>query len=100
MVENAFARLKHFRGIATRYDKLKDSYEAAVMLACVFIWLPLIWILYSPYFYFEQFRIILNSWPQRNDDSNDRIALNQQFELFEIANHRIGIFQSNKKINS
>ncbi|MGP9493393.1 IS5/IS1182 family transposase, partial [Psychrobacter sp. AOP7-B1-24] len=26
----------------TRYDKLKDSYAAAVMLACVFIWLPLI----------------------------------------------------------
>ncbi|WP_201591056.1 IS5 family transposase, partial [Psychrobacter pulmonis] len=41
LVENAFARLKHFRGIATRYDKLKDSYAAAVMLACVFIWLPL-----------------------------------------------------------
>lgn len=37
LVENAFARLKHFRGIATRYDKLKDSYEAAVILACVFI---------------------------------------------------------------
>ena len=42
LVENAFARLKHFRGIATRYDKLKDSYAAAIMLACVFIWLPLI----------------------------------------------------------
>ncbi|MFZ3143435.1 MAG: IS5/IS1182 family transposase, partial [Psychrobacter glacincola] len=35
-------RLKHFRGVATRYDKLKASYEAAVILACVFIWLPLI----------------------------------------------------------
>lgn len=42
LVENAFARLKHFRSIATRYDKLKDSYEAAVILACVFIWVPLI----------------------------------------------------------
>ncbi|WP_019672538.1 IS5 family transposase [Psychrobacter lutiphocae] len=42
LVENAFARLKHFRGIATRYDKLKASYEAAVILACVYIWLPLI----------------------------------------------------------
>ena len=28
--------------VATRYDKLKDSYEAAVILACVLIWLPLI----------------------------------------------------------
>ena len=42
LVENAFARLKHFRGIATCYNKLKDSYGAAIILACVFIWLPLI----------------------------------------------------------
>lgn len=41
LVENAFARLKHFRGIATRYDKLKQSYENSVALACIFIWLPL-----------------------------------------------------------
>jgi transposase len=26
LVENAFARLKHFRGLATRYDKLKRNY--------------------------------------------------------------------------
>ena len=42
LVENAFVRLKHFRGIATRYDKLKASYEAAIILACTYIWLPLI----------------------------------------------------------
>lgn len=41
LVENAFARLKHFRGIATRYDKLKQNYENSVALACIFIWLPL-----------------------------------------------------------
>lgn len=41
LVENAFARLKHFRGIATRYDKLKQSYKNFVALACIFIWLPL-----------------------------------------------------------
>src|SRR5690554_3877672 len=41
LVENTFARLKQFRGIATRYDKLKCSYEGAVALACIFIWLPL-----------------------------------------------------------
>jgi len=40
-VENAFARLKQFRGIATRYDKLKCNYENAVALACIYIWLPL-----------------------------------------------------------
>lgn len=41
LVENTFARLKHFRGIATRYDKLKRNYENSVALACIFIWLPL-----------------------------------------------------------
>ncbi|UNW10937.1 IS5 family transposase [Acinetobacter indicus] len=41
LIENTFARLKQFRGIATRYDKLKQSYENSVALACIFIWLPL-----------------------------------------------------------
>lgn len=41
LVENTFARLKQFRGIATRYDKLKRNYKSAVALACIFIWLPL-----------------------------------------------------------
>ena len=41
LVENAFARLKHFRGIATRYDKLKQHYENTVALACAYIWLKL-----------------------------------------------------------
>ena len=41
LVENAFARLKNFRGIATRYDKLARNYESVVALACAFIWLPM-----------------------------------------------------------
>ena len=41
LVENSFCRLKQFRGIATRYDKLKRNYQSAVALACIFIWLPL-----------------------------------------------------------
>lgn len=41
LVENAFARLKHFRGVATRYDKLARNYESVVALACAFIWLPM-----------------------------------------------------------
>jgi transposase len=41
LVENTFARLKQFRGIAIRYDKLKRNYENAVALACISIWLPL-----------------------------------------------------------
>jgi len=41
LVENVFARLKHFRAIATRYDKLKRNFESVVALACAFIWLPM-----------------------------------------------------------
>lgn len=41
LVENAFARLKHFRAIATRFDKLKRNFEGTIALACAFIWLPL-----------------------------------------------------------
>lgn len=38
LVENAFARLKHFRVIATRFDKLARNYQSMVYIACMFIW--------------------------------------------------------------
>jgi transposase len=41
LVENVFARLKHFRAVATRYDKLKRNFESVIALACVFLWLPM-----------------------------------------------------------
>jgi len=41
LVENVFARLKHFRAIATRYDKLKRNYESMVALGCGYMWLPM-----------------------------------------------------------
>ena len=41
LVENIFARIKHFRAIATRYDKLKRNYLSMVALACGFVWLPM-----------------------------------------------------------
>lgn len=41
LVENAFARLKHFRSVATRYDKLKRNYRSLVALACAYWWLPM-----------------------------------------------------------
>ena len=34
LVENVFTRLKHYRGIATRYDKLQQNYESTVALGC------------------------------------------------------------------
>ena len=41
LVENAFARLKHFRSIATRYEKLKATYSGMVSLGCILMWLPM-----------------------------------------------------------
>ena len=41
LVENAFARLKHYRAIATRYDKLKRNYLSTVLLGRIMVWLPL-----------------------------------------------------------
>ena len=34
-------RLKHYRAIATRDDKLKRNYEGMLALACAFVWLSL-----------------------------------------------------------
>jgi len=39
LVENLFAKLKHFRSIATRYEKLARNFKAMVFLACTLIWL-------------------------------------------------------------
>lgn len=38
LIENLFARLKHFRSIATRYDKTKINYASMLYLACACIW--------------------------------------------------------------
>lgn len=41
IIENLFAHLKHFRSIATRYEKLKRNYEAVMYLGCIMLWLKL-----------------------------------------------------------
>lgn len=41
LVENAFARLKHYRAIATRYDKLERNYASTLALGCCLMWLPM-----------------------------------------------------------
>ena len=38
LVERAFCRLKDFRRVATRYDKLAVSYAAAISLAAIIAW--------------------------------------------------------------
>ncbi|QQV58209.1 transposase (plasmid) [Ralstonia syzygii subsp. celebesensis] len=39
LVERFFARIKQFRRIATRYDKLAQRFSAFVSIAAAFIWL-------------------------------------------------------------
>jgi len=38
-IERGFNRLKQFRAVATRYDKLKTRYQATVTVASIIIWL-------------------------------------------------------------
>ena len=40
-IENLFARLKAFRRIATRYEKLHRTFAAMLSLACILVWLKL-----------------------------------------------------------
>ena len=39
LVENAFLRIKQWRGIATRYAKRLSSFLAAVQIRCLVLWL-------------------------------------------------------------
>jgi transposase len=39
LVERFFNKLKHFRAVATRYDKRDDNYMACVKLASIRIWM-------------------------------------------------------------
>ena len=39
LVERFFNKIKHYRGIATRFDKLANTFMAGVLLVCVLIWL-------------------------------------------------------------
>jgi len=41
LVENAFAHLKQWRGIATRYAKNAASFAAAINIRCLFMWLKI-----------------------------------------------------------
>ena len=38
LVERFFSKLKHFRAVATRYDKLARNYLASVCLAAALVW--------------------------------------------------------------
>lgn len=44
LVERAFCRIKDFRRVATRYDKLACTYAAAIALAAIIAW----WLAFAP----------------------------------------------------
>lgn len=39
LIENVFAKLKQYRAIATRYDKLAETFLSAIYMAAVVVWL-------------------------------------------------------------
>ena len=39
LIENLFQKLKPFRALATRYDKLARNFSAGIHLAAAYIWL-------------------------------------------------------------
>ena len=41
LVENAFCKIKDYRAIATRFDKLKRNFENNVALAFAYQWLKI-----------------------------------------------------------
>ena len=40
-VERTTNRLKQHRAIATRYEKLQETYHALLTIACILLWLPI-----------------------------------------------------------
>ena len=42
LIENAFLKLKRWRGVATRYAKKATSFRGAVVLSAIILWLRII----------------------------------------------------------
>jgi hypothetical protein len=76
-IENAFNRLKDFRRIATRYDKLAQNYLASVCLAAALVWCKL-WQtstpladLLTPLFVANPFSAVRASFRRQSSDERD-----------------------------
>lgn len=42
IMENLFCKLKHFRSVSSRYEKLKRNFVSIVSIGCVMIWLRIL----------------------------------------------------------
>lgn len=42
VIENLFAKLKHYKAIAMRADKLARNFKAAITYVCTYLWLKLL----------------------------------------------------------
>jgi transposase len=42
LVENAFLKLKRWRGVATRYAKTTSAFRGAVITCCILLWLRIL----------------------------------------------------------
>ncbi len=42
LIERLFNKLKNWRGVATRYDKTRESYLGFVALASIKLWIPFV----------------------------------------------------------
>ena len=42
LVENAFLKLKQWRGVATRYAKTTAAFVCAITVRCLFLWLKVL----------------------------------------------------------
>ena len=79
LVENAFARLKQYRALACRFDKLKKHYEGVVAIACV---LRRCWLRRQQ----QQ-----HAWMELDDNGKsegDTVGTEIEFRTWEASNNR------------
>lgn len=48
LIKNTFDRIKQYRSISKRYDKLESNYACMLLLAFILMWLPMYyWLIYE-----------------------------------------------------
>ena len=83
LVENAFARLKQFRSIATRYEKLARNFKSMLYLACSIIHAKLNWghaleTFNNPDAPFERSKAYLNERPDLKEKLKEKCVVQKK----------------------